>query len=592
MKPHALLTLVCLTPLLFGCGEASSSRNESSLSPETSGSSLSPSKSESVAPSSENSSESENETELSFKDYNAKNTKFNNDLFYRNDLELDMGDPMMVYDEETGYFYASGTRGTTTFHCLRSKNLANWERMDDMFVPESSSWSRENLWAPDIQHINGKWYLYYTGKFENNGGSNCQIGVAVSDKPYGPYKQVKGPDGTLKTTPFMMRESEKKYCTVLDQTVFQDDNGDLYMYFSYDMRKSRKQDYAGYNVQEIWGVKMTSPTSWDLSTLKRLASPGLARLSDKNRTVEWETWSTSFSGDMECLEGPYMIKKNGKYFLTYVGNSYVDTVYNVGYAVSDSPLGDFVKPNSKPLENMLLGVPGNDGTYVNTRYLGFMTGTGHASICKIGDEYMFAYHAHRNRNVWGYNDDEWRCLGYDYLYFDANGVPYTNGPTYSINRLPNKITGYHNLSLDNGTVFSSEGKLTGLDYLHDNFTFRGQTNYERADQDVRKEADFEGKVDVKVKLEAKKKVKFILVNNSYSFDYKLDFIDKIGFGEGRVVKNVLFNQGYYRTKPNKWIFPHSDFVIELTEEVETDEITFTFDSNKPYSLGEIEIYGK
>ncbi len=581
--------------MLFGCNVSpGASESSSSLPAESSesASSETTSASESGDSSRENSSFDEAETELSFKDYSAKNAKFNHDLFYRNDLEVDMGDPMMVYDEKTGYFYASGTRGTKSFHCFRSKNLGDWEQMDDMFVPESSSWSKDNLWAPDIEYINGKWYLYYTAGFYNNGTSNCQIGVAVSDTPYGPYKQVEGPDGTLGTTPFMVRESETKYCTVLDQTVFQDDNGDLYMYFSYDMKKCRSEDYRGYPVQEIWGVKMTGPTSWDFSTLTRLASPGLAKLSDTERTVEWETWSTSFTGDMECLEGPFMIKKNGKYFLTYVGNSFVDTVYNVGYAVSDSPLGEFVKPNSKPLENMILGVPGNDGSYVNTRYLGFMTGTGHASICRVGNEYMFAYHAHRNRNVWGYDDDEYRCLAYDFLYFDENGTPYTNGPTYSINRLPNLITGYHNLSLDEGSIFSSEGEVTGLDYLHDNFSFRGQTDYQRAEQNVRKEADFEGKVNVKVKLEAKKKIKFILVNNSYTYDNKLDFIDKVNFGEGRVVKNVLFNQGYYRTKPNKWIFPHSDFIIELDEEVETDEITFTFDSNTAYSLGEIEIYGK
>lgn len=87
-------------------------------------------------------------------------------------------------------------------------------------------------------------------------------------------------------------------------------------------------------------------------------------------------------------------------------------------------------------------------------------------------------------------------------------------------------------------------------------------------------------------------MKYLLIGNSYSYDYKLDFIDKISFGEGRVVKNVMFNQGYYRTKPNKWIFPHSCFVVELNEEVETDNITFTFNSNNAYSLSEIEIYAK
>ena len=553
---------------------------------------VSTSSSTSSAPSIE---DDEEKTVLAFKDYHEKKGKdqdFNRELFYRNDLEIDMGDPMMVYDEESGYFYAYGTRGTTTFHCFRSKTLSNWERIADCYVPESSAWSKSGLWAPDIHKINGKWYLYYTGEFFNNKTSNCQIGVAVADKPYGPFKQVAGDDGTLRTTPFAFRESATKYCTVLDQHVFLDDDGSMYMYFSYDMKNCRRQDYAGYPVQEIWGVKMTSPTSWDLSTLTRLLSPGLAKITDKARTVEWETWSTSFSSDMECLEGPYMIKKNGKYLLTYVGNSYVDTVYNVGYAVASSPLGAYEKPNSKPLENMLLGVPGNDGTYVNTRYLGFQTGTGHASICQVGNEYMFAYHAHRNRDKWGVDGDEYRCLGYDYLYFDEAGTPYTRGPTWSINRLPEKITGYHNVALDSATKVTSAGEVTGLAYLHDNFSYRGQTDSGRVGQDVRREADFQGSAKVKFDLAGKKRVKYILVGNSYQFDYKLDFIDKISFGQGRVAKNVMFNQGYYRTSPNKWIFPHASFIIELEQEVEAEEVTFSFNSNKPYSLSEIEIYAK
>lgn len=535
------------------------------------------------------------ETELAFKDYAEKKGKdqlFNHELFYRNDLEIDMGDPMMVYDDSDGYFYAYGTRGTTSFHCFRSKTLSDWERLDDCYTPPSGTWSKDGLWAPDIQKINGKWYLYYTGAYHNNGTSNCQIGVAVADKPYGPFVQVPGTDGTLKTTPFEFKESNSKYCTVLDQHVFQDDDGELYMYFSYDMKKCRSVDYAGYPVQELWGVKMTSPTSWDLSTLTRLASPGLAKITDTERTVEWETWSTSFDKTMECLEGPYMVKRGGKYFLTYVANSYVDTVYNVGYAVSDSPLSGFVKPNDEPLQNMLLGVPGNDGTYVNTRYLGFMTGTGHASICKVGNEYMFAYHAHRNRDKWGVDNDEYRCLAYDYLYFDKDNVPYTRGPTWSINRLPNKVTGYHNAALEEGTTLTGSSSISGVEYLNDNFSYRGNTDNTRVAQLIRKEADATGESTVTMKFAEKKTIKYLLIGNSYKYEYKLDFIDKIDFGNGNVVKNVLFNQGYYRTSPNKWIFPHSCFVVELENEVESDEITFTFNSNNPYSLSEIEVYAK
>lgn len=569
MKWHKKsITFFLLIPFLWGCGGI------------TPNDSLTDTSTPSSAPV---------QTKLSFKDYSDANDKmYNTDLFYRNDLKIDMGDPMIVYDEESQYFYSSGTRGTTSFHCFRSKNLSDWEKMDDLFVPEATSWSKKDLWAPDIQKINGKWYLYYTAAFEYtdasyNKTSNCQIGVAVSDTPYGPYKQVVGPDGTLKTTPFAFKENDQQYATILDQHVFEDDDGQLYMYFSYDLNRPRSQDYQGLDVAEIWGVKMKSPTEWDLSTLTRLISPGYKTLNDEQRTIDWETWSPSFQGEMECTEGPYMIKKNGKYILTYTANSFVDTVYNVGYAVSSSPLGEFVKPDDYPLQNMLLGVPGAEGTYINTRYLGFMTGTGHASIFQIGDEYMFAYHAHQNRKKWGEDNNEYRALGIDYLYFDQEGNPYTNGPTWSLNHLPSALTGYRNLCLDDGIVISGDGE--NLNYLIDAFTNRAYNT-----EEVRKEADFTGKSTIRIRLNGKKKVKFLQIANSYNVNKKIDYINEINFGDNRVVKDVLFNQSYI-TKTPSFIFPHSCFIVELEEEIETDEITITIDGYENYSLGEIEIYG-
>lgn len=523
-------------------------------------------------------------TNLKFNDYSSQtDTDYNHELFYRNDLTLDMGDPMVVYDQ--GYFYAFGTRGTDRFHCFRSKDLASWERLDDAFIPQAGSWSTYNLWAPDIHKIGGKWYLYYTAAFDYNGTSSCQMGVAVSDNVYGPYIQCPGEDGTIATPPFSLYQDDKSlYATILDPNVFVDDDGSLYMYFSYDMNKSRRQDYSGYNVAEIWGAKMTSPTSWDKSTITRLMSPGFAKLSDSERTIEWETWSPSFAGEMECQEGPYMIKRNGTYYLTYCANSYVDTVYNVGYGTSSSPLGEFVKPNSYELENMILGVPGASGTYINTRYLGFQTGTGHASIVEVGDELMLAYHAHQNRDEWGVDNNYNRALGLDYLYFDGDGHPYANGPTWSINRLPNAVTGYRNLSLEEGVKFTGNGE--NLPNLIDNFTNRAIRT-----EEPNRESAFPDSGTVTVKLPEKKAIKFLLINNSYDLNLSLSYIDKVDFGQGRVVTDVVFNKNYYNYD-QKWAFPHADFVIELEEEVVTDTITITASKQGGFALGEIEIYGK
>lgn len=393
------------------------------------------------------------ESTINFTDNSDPNNKeFNHSLYYRNDLIQDMGDPMMIYED--GYFYAYGTYDTTKIFAFRSKDLTNWENMGACFTPELESWSKTNIWAPDLQKFGDTWYLYYTAqKFEDNGKSYCQIGVASSDNPLGPFKQVTGVNGNGENIDLGTPNFYWKGHTILDQNIFLDDDGQYYMYFSFDTRDSVDPNY-NTGQAEIYGVKMIDPVTWDLSTLTRILAPGYQKITDTTRKIEWETWSPSFAGNMECLEGPYMIKKNGKYILTYCANSYVDTEYAVGYAISDNPLTGFYKPNDTYLENMLLGVPGQTGTYINTRYLGFQTGTGHASICKVGDEYMFAYHAHYNRDKWGAHEDiygdkaTYRALAVDYLYFDSEGMPYTNGPTWSLVRLPSEVSGYKNIALE------------------------------------------------------------------------------------------------------------------------------------------------
>lgn len=543
--------------------------------------------------------QSSNNTEIQYEKYdsstikftddsNANDNKFRNDLYFRNDLNQDMGDPMMVYDNDT--FYAYGTYNASIIATFTSKDLTNWTRSKtNAFTPAPGSWSTRDIWAPDLQKIGDKWYLYYTANYSADGKSNCQIGVAIGDSPAGPFTQFTGTNANGENITLDKPAFFYEGHTILDQHVFQDDNGELYMFFSYDTNTSTPEEGHDKGCAEIWGVKMKDPVTWDFSTLTRLISPGYKKLSDSSRTIDWETWSPSFQGDMECVEGPYMIKKNGKYILTYVANSFVDTEYAVGYAVSDSPLGIYDKPNSRPLENMILGVPGQTGTYINTRYLGFQTGTGHASICKVGDELMFAYHAHLNRDKWGAKEDEygekskWRALAVDYLHFDENGIPYANGPTWSLQKLPDVVTKTENLALK--ATFKADGK--NLEYFNDKYTNRAIKT-----EEVAKEVEFEaGKHAIEIKLDKPHKIKAVNVFNSYDYTKKIDYINQIDFGNSKGVVDLLFNTRYVNNK-TKFVFPHSAFNVALDEEVVTDRIVIEVESKTPFAIGEIEVIGE
>lgn len=540
-------------------------------------------------------------------------TGFNKNLWYRNDLTLDMGDPMLVYDEASEKFYALGTRGGSSFEIFSSTNLSDWaqETMGG-FTPRRQSWSREGLWAPDVQKIGDKWYLYYTANYKNpdphyTDENHCQIGVAVADNPQGPYTQWTGTNADGVTIgegdlPFYGKEHQ----TVLDQHVFKDDDGQLYMYFSYDTRYD-PDDPLNDGTAVIYGVKMKDPVTWDLSTMTRLVAPGYKTINGSGKTeIPWETSSPSFAEPMECAEGPYMLKHGGKYYLTYCANSFVDIEYAVGYAESDKPLGPFVKPNETYLQNMICGVPTeNHGDYISNRYLGFMTGTGHASVCKVGDEYLLAYHAHMNRDEWGVDSPfatgaktEWRAIGYDYILFGSDGRPYSNGPTYTLQKLPDIVTGYTNLA-PTATV-TIDGKTTAdCAFLIDRYTNRA---YDPTGKEPNKEAQFKaGKHTIKLKLPEAKLIKAVNLYNSYDRSKVTDVISRIEFAGAGYISNARFNSSYLvddytnsaMTYHQNTVYPHAAYNIELTNKgVTTDTVTFIIECSHDFAVGEIEILGK
>ena len=548
---------------------------------------------------------------IMFEDYSLIDQKsydesFDDTVYYRNDLKQDMGDPMVVYDEKSNLFYAYGTRGGDgTIEYFTSTNLTNWTRGGVCMQLPKNSWAMgdknpdklnegRTLWAPDVQYINGKYYMYFTVPMY----SGAQIAVAVGDS-LTKFELFSGTnaDGEIidyTRNTFSGMEGE----TILDQNVFQDDDGKLYMYFSYDTGKSKIAANQG-KYAEIWGVQLKDPVTWDLSTLTRIAVPGLKNLQDNydRGLITWEYCSDSFANGFRCSEGPYMIKKNGKYILTYVSNSYVDNQYNVGYALSDSPLSDFEKPydSNDAMKNMLLGVPGEPGTAIESKYINFQTGTGHASIVKVGNEYMFAYHAHMNRDRWGVQNDwsnhgDYRALGLDYLYFAGDGTPYTNGPTFSLQRLPEKVSGLKNLALEDGVrITTTLQSAANLGKLIDNKTSRIFDNSH--DAKFRK-----GKTRIVVTLPKEYAIKAVNIYNSADYDTSIQYIDQIDFMNDNVVRDIYFNPNYIGERSltvgtEKYILPHTAFHVYLNDYVYTNKIVITIDADSEFTLGEIEILG-
>lgn len=112
--------------------------------------------------------------------------KFNNPV-----LERNAPDPSIIRGEN-GIFYLYSTESTTipNIPIFKSIDLINWFFVGTAFSDTTRPTSFDgNLWAPDVNYIDGKYVLYYS--MSKWGGEwDCGIGVAVADYPWGPYEDV------------------------------------------------------------------------------------------------------------------------------------------------------------------------------------------------------------------------------------------------------------------------------------------------------------------------------------------------------------------------------------------------------------------
>ena len=80
----------------------------------------------------------------------------------------------------------------THMDAFSSKDLVNWTKHPRVLHIEDVSWVKYALWAPSIIQANDKYYLFFGGNDIQNNEQYGGIGVAVSDKPEGPFKDALG----------------------------------------------------------------------------------------------------------------------------------------------------------------------------------------------------------------------------------------------------------------------------------------------------------------------------------------------------------------------------------------------------------------
>ncbi len=181
-------------------------------------------------------------------------------------------------------------------------------------------WAGRQMWAPDAALANGKYYLYFPVK---NKKDVFQIGVAVSDKPEGPFTAEKEPI---------------KNSYSIDPCVFKDDDGKFYMYlggiWGGQLQRWNNNKYDSAAKNRVAGDAAVLPRVAKLNAdMKSFAEPVREiKIVDKDGQLFGEK-----DNDKRFFEAAWMHKYKGKYYFSY---STGDTHF-INYAIGDNPYGPF-----------------------------------------------------------------------------------------------------------------------------------------------------------------------------------------------------------------------------------------------------------
>lgn len=284
----------------------------------------------------------------------------------------DFPDPFVLRVGDMFYAYATETRGYG-FQVMQSPDLVHWTHKGTAFRPP---WSSVHLWAPEVLHYRGRFYMTYSAKNPSTG--KREIGIAVATTPLGPYVDQA----------ILARPAENNPLGVIDATLFVDVDGTPYMLYSEEEPRRIV-------------IRKLSP---DL--MRAVTEPSPVVQPDR----PWEHGVT---------EAPTLIRRHGLYHLFYsAGGFQSDTkagaVYAVAHAVARSVTGPYKKDDAP----LLRTVP--DRVY----------SPGHQCIVSLpsGEDWI-VYHAWDAENEPHYGSNPLgRTLRIDRLRWRGD-TPYVDGPS-------------------------------------------------------------------------------------------------------------------------------------------------------------------
>ncbi len=310
------------------------------------------------------------------------------------------GDPAVLKTGDGYYLVATSNDAPDAFPILHSEDLVHWEHRSFVFPSgQEPGWTATgprvaDFWAPEMARVGDEYWVVYTARQKSKA---LAIGLAKAADPTGPFRDIGRP----------LLSGKPVYTTgvpgglmsggVIDSHIFIDASGDRYLFWKEDSNGIWPRPLAGLlrdNPELIEQLFESEPdrrtaafaaavvgwanqrrpmerfylmqplieaalNAWE-RVKRALVDCGLAptileamttpvhgqRLADDGQSTVGESrlvLSNDLDWEGHLIEGPFVTRQKGRYWLFYAGNDFSTPAYGIGVAVADHPLGPYAK---------------------------------------------------------------------------------------------------------------------------------------------------------------------------------------------------------------------------------------------------------
>ena len=207
------------------------------------------------------------------------------------------------------------------YHVYEMKDTETYPRdCGCVFTLQDVKWASKQLWAPDCQEKDGKYYFYFPARDKTG---MFRVGVAVGDKPEGPFTPE--PDyiqGTYSIDPCCFKDTNGKYYLTMGGLW----GGQL------DQYRNNK-----------WSADNKEPQDDEIACTPKIAllKDNMKELSEELRDLvildEFGKPLTGGDDVRRYFEDPWLFKKGDTYYFTYS----TGTTHLLCYATSKNVYGPY-----------------------------------------------------------------------------------------------------------------------------------------------------------------------------------------------------------------------------------------------------------